>query len=1303
MSVLSVLPPSVQSYVHDFDARARRLALVRAIGVAVAVFSTWMLVCCAIDRFAQLTSSVRGAMLLIGVIAVVIILWRPARASLHTHVDWIDAAARIERRDPQFGQRLVTVASRVLGPAELRGSDDMLRELLREVDRHASARDPAALLPLRRIAGAWAAAAIIALAFAALVRLPALGLPTLAARFLAPQADILPVTSTRLDVRPGSHDVVQSAPLSIEADVRRLPAGGLVSLFLTEDDGEHWSRTTMDPLMPSSPTTAAATVQSTGAHFAFTLASVDRDMRYYITAGDATSRTYTIRVRRPPAVERFAIHYDYPAHTGRPAVTVVNTDGQIEAPVGTRATLTITATEPLDYALLTMEGQKILMDRVDDAERIRRASFVVRRDGRYTLDLISDRKVPGEGPAGTTVVRAIPDAKPLIRLPQAGESLRLHPREIVSLGYDALDDYGVTSLVLVAQKNADKPVEISIPIDGDRRRQEREYELDLANMGLSIGDVLTLVMNATDTAGQRATSEPLHVLVSPRSVDVITYQRIAELNAAAAQAASLNEQLTQASAALDEADREAAAKSLAYSAALNRANRQLTGASESATLMRQALFRALLNSRSTELSNTLATWIDLAQAQSWLGEDLFRRADGPTGMGNESRGQLTASLEVTRVLRDELKVVAIGERAAAVLADRENLRASQRKADVAATQPSGVNPRLTQTLQRAREDIAAGAKEIGLDPAAADLDAQLKARTDAAAALVRAKVPVDFVAAAREWSQSLQRDRTQPVVLDERLTSAAQAEAIRSDADLLRARDLQLAATAAARLESLARADPTGRSLPSSAFNEFVLALAAVQREHDVNRKPAAARAPDELKIASQAATQARPVLQRWAGEPVQYGGRNLFASRSRPRAAVAEELALRAGAETASRNYAAAAELDAALARELAAPTTGTSSSAASTQTAPAAPATQLQAVAKAVEQAKKIDGIGDNQQRLAQETSIEPTSQQAPALAARQGEVADAIGRMNGAPARAARDDAADPNWRSRATAAVLAAQERLAAMPQQLASAQDALPAWRDAVARAEQAKREAGAMPDPQRQPAALRAAAQAERDAADAAQRFQDRRRTVTADAARQMMLSLEPFAPETSEAQDLVDQSLLPALQRLDDASKTGDVTAFARSADEARQAIDTTQRALARAQQELTERDPLVSAKWNARAAADSLARTPPDFRWAQVRQRDASAALNLARDRSIHEAASLRIAALPSMQAIYGPPSPATAQADNATMSDWNPLRARGGSELSSGARELDPPGFEEPLRLYFESLGKRRAEPTTNPTAK
>jgi hypothetical protein len=282
----------------------------------------------------------------------------------------------------------------------------------------------------------------------------------------------------------------------------------------------------------------------------------------------------------------------------------------------------------------------------------------------------------------------------------------------------------------------------------------------------------------------------------------------------------------------------------------------------------------------------------------------------------------------------------------------------------------------------------------------------------------------------------------------------------------------------------------------------------------------------------------------------------------------------------------------------------------------------------------------------------------------------------------------------------------------------------------MARAEQARRDASAMPDTTRQSAAQRAAAQAEADATDAAQRFQERRKPVSPTRAQQLASSLEPFSPETDAAGDIIAHGLLPAFQRLEDAAVGGNIAGVARAADEARQSIEGAQRELAHAQEQLTARDPLVAAKWFARAAAGSLAQSPPDMRAAQSRQRGVTDALALAWDRTVHEAAALRMAALPTMQSVYGSPLPTTTAAgttaaaaappvaagnaagspaqrttetspgEAAAGPDWARLRPRDMPGASAGAltgaTDSDPQGFEEPLRLYFQALAKLQSQP-------
>src|SRR5579884_2109349 len=202
MHVDSPLPPALHAYLGDFVARARRWAVVRSAGLAAAAFLGWMIAWCLVDRWAHLEAVPRAAALAAGGLIVVALVLRPLLA-LRRRADWIAAAAEVERNNPQLGQRLVTVTSRLLGSPQYRGSDEILRRLAREVDEQVRSVRAFPLRTAARAAASWTACAALGLLAVALCRVPDLGFRRLALRFLAPAAAVAPVTTTQLTVAPG--------------------------------------------------------------------------------------------------------------------------------------------------------------------------------------------------------------------------------------------------------------------------------------------------------------------------------------------------------------------------------------------------------------------------------------------------------------------------------------------------------------------------------------------------------------------------------------------------------------------------------------------------------------------------------------------------------------------------------------------------------------------------------------------------------------------------------------------------------------------------------------------------------------------------------------------------------------------------------------------------------------------------------------------------------------------------------------------------------------------------------------------
>ena len=1313
MTGISDLPPNLMSYFGDFVAHSRRQALRSAGGTAASALLAWALACCVADRIFQLAAPIRAGLLGAGLAAAAAIMFKPVRTMLRRRLDWLATAAEIERHDPAFSQRLLTVVSQVLGPARHRGSDDLVYRLLSDVERRAAACPPVRGTANRSVLLPWLAFGCLAAFWVGLTRVDALGLPRLAARFLIPFAGIEPVTSTHVTVAPGDTRLTQSQALSVEAKVYGLPEGGPVWLAWREEGGE-WARRVMN---------RAAASPGGAAKFGLVLPGVERDLTYRVSAGDYNSREFTVSVLRAPAISQFQLRYVYPAYADRPPLTVTNADGLIEAPAGTEASLTITATEPLQSALLRVGAEKkVLMTRGPrDPPNVRRATFRVDRSGPYEIDLISTRDIAGGGPPGTWV-RAMADHKPIVRLLNSGEGLRLNPRDVVPLSYQALDDFGIESLVARAQVASGPSVELPVPREGDSRRAEGTYNFDLAAIKLSIGDVVAISLVATDKAGQRETSDALQVLVAPRSVDLETHQRITEIEESAELAGLVTEELQATVKAFEDAAAHGGNDAEASSAASSRGNRFLTTATDTAVLVRQSVLRAVVRSRSVQLATALASVADSMQLVSSGAADAFRRNAIPGARAGMTEA-LKQLLDRSRSAGATLRAVAEGERSAAILADRENLAASQRRA---ASDPKAAE-RMRLTLERAREDVAEGVKGLGLKPDAANVEELLRAKVGAEEAAIKAVTPVDFVAAARDWSQELRRDPLRRLPFEDRLALAAQAEGIRPGGDLRYAHDMQLCSRASARIATDAASDKyAGRPISAEAAEQFVQAVAALGREHALNGRVAGTQPTEELEAARRQAAEARKLVARWAGEAATPSGASV--AEARPRYRRTEDAAFRGGADLAARDYAGARAADRELLRQLSGVGPATTAASDPPPTATASPVAStplylrrdLDRVEHLTDRAETIDRVQSDQDKLAKETTASTglaSAPEAPALVDRQLDVAQRIEQVAAHDDPAAREpvpsiaaqNADDPNWRGRATAAVVKSQEQLTAMPQQLTRAQEEAAALRGAAERVEMARREAATAPADRRQ-SLERAVRQAESERADAERRFRDASLPLAPSAAEALAVRLAPFEPETAPARQLIEKDLTAALRDFERASLNNDPTAVEMAAGAVRQSIDSAQRELGAAQDEFTARDPLVAAKWFARAAADSLTRSPPDFQSAYRRQVDTSQALSRAWDRTVHEAAAQRLSLVPSIQPLYGVaipppvlPAEKTGTATNGAgampgmplVREWGRLRTREVEQLNAPLRETEAPGFEKALQLYFDSLSHSGAE--------
>jgi hypothetical protein len=192
-------------------------------------------------------------------------------------------------------------------------------------------------------------------------------------------------------------------------------------------------------------------------------------------------------------------------------------------------------------------------------------------------------------------------------------------------------------------------------------------------------------------------------------------------------------------------------------------------------------------------------------------------------------------------------------------------------------------------------------------------------------------------------------------------------------------------------------------------------------------------------------------------------------------------------------------------------------------------------------------------------------------------------------------------------------------------------------------------------------------------------------------------ISLQRFAPEATPAAEAITQQLTPALTTMRQTQAVGDHEGNQRSTEQAQQAVAQVQQRLKEGLQSLLNRDALTTAKFFSNNAAQALAQPHPDRAAALRLQRGASAALEKAWDDALHQAAGQRIANLPSMASILRMYPSENGFAEQTSLGaepapaerEWGRLREQKPEDLSAGSHEIDPPEYQDALRVYFRDL--------------
>ncbi|MFT3840345.1 MAG: DUF4175 family protein [Myxococcaceae bacterium] len=198
-------------------------------------------------------------------------------------------------------------------------------------------------------------------------------------------------------------------------------------------------------------------------------------------------------LKREPITGDFTVHYRYPAYTGLEPRTVEGGTGDLQAPAGTEVTIDTRADRDVLGAALSVNGKRFPL--VKDGRKLK-GDLLLDKPGQYHVVFLDGDDVVAEGP--DRAIRIDADTAPEVQLTAPLAELEIEAdHQKVLLKYEARDDYGLSSLELVAQRPGRQEERTRLTHD-DGRVTRSVYEWDVGALKLQPGQSVRYYLEAKD-------------------------------------------------------------------------------------------------------------------------------------------------------------------------------------------------------------------------------------------------------------------------------------------------------------------------------------------------------------------------------------------------------------------------------------------------------------------------------------------------------------------------------------------------------------------------------------------------------------------------------------------------------------------------------------------------------------------------------------------------------------------------------------------------------------------------------------
>lgn len=406
------------------------------------------------------------------------------------------AAMQVEKHSPGLQERISSaVELSADNDRAYRGSDALIAHLVGQAETDAGAVRPEQVVRTDRVKR-WSLLLVpVILAWLVLAMLPGTANVTTAglAHVLMPWREGLPALLTQVAVQPGDVTLVQADPIDITARVTFEQKGrdlGHAVLVRQFDNGQKLT----DDMESAGP-------RDYRIHFD----DLQQSFRYKVMTDQGDSQWFTATVHPRPQIESIDVRCDYPAYTGLSATIVSGRDGNVEAVVGTRVTLTVHTALPVvtDKSQIVIDegtpDQLVLpLKQVAAGKPDYQAQLIVNHSGEYKINLTNGFDLTNKDEQPRSIV-AQPDEVPTIVIRSPEPQISVRPDDTVPVKYEATDDYGVARVEAVLQVDDHPPQTVVVPFKAQDKRTVNgpDYRIAVADVlkaqGLSESDRINQV------------------------------------------------------------------------------------------------------------------------------------------------------------------------------------------------------------------------------------------------------------------------------------------------------------------------------------------------------------------------------------------------------------------------------------------------------------------------------------------------------------------------------------------------------------------------------------------------------------------------------------------------------------------------------------------------------------------------------------------------------------------------------------------------------------------------------------------